>query len=156
MLTDDVTALRKRVGLKELLVFETTLLNLSENPVSFQDACQRGEHNVREEASADFLCALDLCRARAQHITPLAMSPLSIAQYLQAGQAQFDVIIFDEASQIPVWDAIGAMTRGKRVIVVGDPKQLPPTNFFQRADEEDVDEATDIDGDMRGAYRRGE
>lgn len=82
-------------------------------------------------------------------LTPcFLMSPLSIAQYLQAGQAQFDVIIFDEASQIPVWDAIGAMTRGKRVIVVGDPKQLPPTNFFQRADEEDVDEATDIDGDM--------
>lgn len=82
-------------------------------------------------------------------LTPcFLMSPLSIAQYLQAGQAQFDVIIFDEASQIPVWDAIGAMARGKRVIVVGDPKQLPPTNFFQRADEEDVDEATDIDGDM--------
>ena len=82
-------------------------------------------------------------------LTPcFLMSPLSIAQYLQAGQAQFDVIIFDEASQIPVWDAIGAMARGKHVIVVGDPKQLPPTNFFQRADEEDVDEATDIDGDM--------
>lgn len=82
-------------------------------------------------------------------LTPcFLMSPLSIAQYLQAGQTQFDVIIFDEASQIPVWDAIGAMARGKRVIVVGDPKQLPPTNFFQRADEEDVDEATDIDGDM--------
>lgn len=59
----------------------------------------------------------------------LLMSPLSVAQYLDAG-SRFDLVIFDEASQIPTWDAIGAIARGKQVIVVGDPKQLPPTNFF--------------------------
>jgi very-short-patch-repair endonuclease len=74
-------------------------------------------------------------------LTPcLLMSPLSIAQYLAAGQTTFDLVIFDEASQIPVWDAIGAMARGKKVIVVGDPKQLPPTNFFQKTDDADVDD----------------
>lgn len=58
------------------------------------------------------------------------MSPLSVAQYLDAGLPPFDIVVFDEASQIPVWDAIGAIARGTYVIVVGDSKQLPPTSFF--------------------------
>jgi very-short-patch-repair endonuclease len=67
----------------------------------------------------------------------LLMSPLSVAQYLDASQTSFDLVVFDEASQIPVWDAVGAIARGKQVVVVGDPKQLPPTNFFNRVDETD-------------------
>lgn len=67
----------------------------------------------------------------------LLMSPLSVAQYLEAGHAQFDVVIFDEASQIPVWDAVGAIARGKQLVCVGDPKQLPPTNFFNKVDDGD-------------------
>lgn len=71
-------------------------------------------------------------------LTPcVLMSPLSIAQYLPTDQATFDVVIFDEASQITTWDAIGAIARGRQTIVVGDPMQLPPTNFFGRADDED-------------------
>ncbi len=53
------------------------------------------------------------------------------------------MVIFDEASQITVWDAVGAIARGKQVIVAGDPKQMPPTNFFNRAEDDqdgDVDE----------------
>ncbi|MCB1129744.1 MAG: DUF4011 domain-containing protein, partial [Verrucomicrobiae bacterium] len=66
------------------------------------------------------------------------MSPLSVAQYLEASHETFDVVIFDEASQIPVWDAVGAIARGRQLIVVGDPKQLPPTNFFStNTDDED-------------------
>jgi very-short-patch-repair endonuclease len=65
------------------------------------------------------------------------MSPLSVAQYLEPSHAIFDVVIFDEASQIPVWDAVGAIARGKQLIVVGDPKQLPPTNFFNSAGDDD-------------------
>jgi very-short-patch-repair endonuclease len=59
---------------------------------------------------------------------------------LDASHQSFDVVIFDEASQIPVWDAVGAIARGKQLIVVGDPKQLPPTNFFSNSgdDEEDI------------------
>ncbi len=64
------------------------------------------------------------------------MSPLSVAQYLDA-KAKFDVVIFDEASQVPVWDAVGAIARGKQLVVVGDPKQLPPTSFFDIQDNED-------------------
>lgn len=72
----------------------------------------------------------------------LLMSPLSVAQYLDARHAQFDVVIFDEASQIPVWDAVGAIARGNQLVCVGDPKQLPPTNFFGRTEDGD-DAASD-------------
>lgn len=68
----------------------------------------------------------------------LLMSPLSVSQYLDAGYSQFDLVVFDEASQIPVWDAVGVIARGKQLAVVGDPKQLPPTNFFSKStDPED-------------------
>ncbi|MBF0394979.1 MAG: DUF3320 domain-containing protein, partial [Alphaproteobacteria bacterium] len=81
-------------------------------------------------------------------LTPcLLMSPLSIAQYLSAETAIFDVVVFDEASQIPVWDAVGAIARGRQVVMVGDPKQLPPTSFFGRS-EEDADDDVDLEGDM--------
>jgi len=68
----------------------------------------------------------------------LLMSPLSVAQYLDAGHSQFDVVVFDEASQIPVWDSVGAIARGQQLVVVGDTKQLPPTSFFSKStnDEE--------------------
>jgi very-short-patch-repair endonuclease len=70
----------------------------------------------------------------------LLMSPLSVAQYLSLDFPTFDLVVFDEASQIPVWDAIGAIRRGENLIVVGDSKQLPPTTFFERADDENLDE----------------
>ena len=62
------------------------------------------------------------------------MSPLSVAQYLPPDSEPFDLIVFDEASQIPVWDAIGVIARGRQLIVVGDPKQMPPTDFFRKTD----------------------
>ncbi len=68
----------------------------------------------------------------------LLMSPLSVAQYVPANGEKYDVIIFDEASQIPVWDAVGAIARGTQLIVVGDSKQLPPTGFFQRQNDDEA------------------
>ena len=76
------------------------------------------------------------------------MSPLSVAQYLPPDAAPFDLIVFDEASQIPVWDAIGVIARGKQLIVVGDPKQMPPTNFFQKQEAEDADDAMEDAADL--------
>lgn len=61
----------------------------------------------------------------------LLTSPLSAAQYLDVSAEPFDLVVFDEASQISVWDAVGALARGNSAVVVGDPKQLPPTSFFQ-------------------------
>lgn len=77
----------------------------------------------------------------------LMMSPLSVAQYLPADEELFDLVIFDEASQITVWDAVGTLARGKQVIVAGDPKQMPPTNFFARSDD-DPDGELDGEGDL--------
>lgn len=68
------------------------------------------------------------------------MSPLSVARYLDAGMRQFDVVIFDEASQIPPWDAIGAIARADQAIIVGDSRQLPPTNFFSTRVDEEMEE----------------
>jgi very-short-patch-repair endonuclease len=74
------------------------------------------------------------------------MSPLSVAQFLSANQKLFDVVIFDEASQITVPDAIGAIARGKNCIIVGDQKQMPPTRFFERGpDEDENEEARDLE-----------
>jgi len=69
------------------------------------------------------------------------MSPLSVAQYLVPGQVTFDFVIMDEASQLKLEDSLGAIARSNQAVVVGDPKQLPPTTFFERLhvveDEED-------------------
>jgi very-short-patch-repair endonuclease len=75
----------------------------------------------------------------------MLMSPLSIAQYLPPDQALFDIVIFDEASQITPWDAIGVMARGKQVIIAGDPRQMPPSSNFERQgttanDDDDTEE----------------
>jgi very-short-patch-repair endonuclease len=71
------------------------------------------------------------------------MSPLSISQYLAPNADLFDVVIFDEASQIPVWEAVGAIARGRQTVIVGDPEQLPPTTFGERKLSED-DEYNDV------------
>ena len=74
------------------------------------------------------------------------MSPLSVAQYLPANAPLFDLVIFDEASQIAPWDAVGAIARGRQLIVAGDPKQMPPTSFFNRGAGADDD--SDISDDQ--------
>ena len=60
----------------------------------------------------------------------MLMSPISVAQYIEANGMKFDLVIFDEASQMPTCEAVGTIARGKSIVVVGDPNQLPPTNFF--------------------------
>ncbi|ALD22075.1 DUF3320 domain-containing protein [Hymenobacter sp. DG25A] len=81
-----------------------------------------------------------------QAIKPVfMMSPLSVASYLPPGAVEFDLVVFDEASQVKPVDALGAIARGRQLVVVGDSKQLPPTSFFdsltgtgEEADEENV------------------
>ncbi len=67
-----------------------------------------------------------------QAIKPVfMMSPLSIATYLAPSTLEFDLVIFDEASQIKAADGLGALLRAKQVILVGDPEQLAPSQFFK-------------------------
>lgn len=84
------------------------------------------------------------------------MGPLSVAQYLEPGKLHFDMIIMDEASQIRPEEAIGALARGGQMVIVGDPKQLPPTSVAKRiwgaADEEEEAEETAV-GDMESILK---
>ncbi|HEX2691858.1 MAG TPA: DUF3320 domain-containing protein, partial [Kofleriaceae bacterium] len=80
----------------------------------------------------------------------LLMSPLSVAQYLDPALPRFDVVVFDEASQLPTADAIGALARGQAAVVVGDARQLPPTRFFASSG------ALEEDGDAADEGVRGE
>lgn len=73
------------------------------------------------------------------------MGPMSVAQYLEPGQIEFDLVVMDEASQIKPQDALGAVARGAQLVVVGDPKQLPPTSFFDRAVDDEEDDPTAIE-----------
>ncbi|KGN81371.1 hypothetical protein HR13_00445 [Porphyromonas gulae] len=70
----------------------------------------------------------------------MLMSPLSVAQFIDLDAEKFDLVIFDEASQMPTSESVGAIARGKALVVVGDPKQMPPTSFFMtgRNNEEDA------------------
>lgn len=70
------------------------------------------------------------------------MSPMSVAQYIAPGDFEFDIVVMDEASQIRPEDALGAIARGKSLVVVGDPKQLPPTSFFDKVADDEFDEDT--------------
>lgn len=71
------------------------------------------------------------------------MSPMSEATHLKAGRHRFDVLVMDEASQIKPEDALGSIARANSLVIVGDPKQLPPTRFFDRAIDGE-DEADDV------------
>lgn len=77
------------------------------------------------------------------------MGPQAVAQYLTPGVIQFDVVIMDEASQLKPEEAIGSVARGGQLVVVGDPKQLPPTSFFSRMsqDNDDGDGLTTTDAE---------
>lgn len=82
-----------------------------------------------------------------QAIKPVfMMSPLSVAQFLEPGVLDFDLLVIDEASQVQPVDALGAFARAKQHVVVGDSKQLPPTRFFSRlTSNEDEREVSDED-----------
>lgn len=83
-----------------------------------------------------------------QQVKPcFMMSPLSVSTYLDYDCMNFDIVIFDEASQMFPWDAICAISRAKQAVIVGDSKQMPPTNFFSAViNDDDID---DEDDDIR-------
>lgn len=71
----------------------------------------------------------------------MLMSPISVAQYLAAENEMVDIVVFDEASQLPTCKAVGVLARGKNAVIVGDPNQMPPTSFFagNTVDEDNLD-----------------
>jgi len=84
-----------------------------------------------------------------QAIKPVfMMSPLSIATYIPPGTLTFDLVVFDEASQVKPVDAFGALARGKQAVVVGDSRQLPPTSFFDALTQGEEPDAEDTTADI--------
>lgn len=84
-----------------------------------------------------------------QAIKPvIMMSPMSIANFLPPNSIDFDLVIFDEASQVRPVDALGAILRGRQVVVVGDTKQMPPTSFFDKLNTDTEDEEN-VTADMQ-------
>ena len=76
----------------------------------------------------------------------MLMSPISAAQYLDPHREPFDLVVFDEASQMQTCKAVGALARGRNAVIVGDPKQMPPTSFFSvGASEEEDFETEDLE-----------
>ncbi|MGB6455324.1 MAG: AAA domain-containing protein, partial [Streptosporangiaceae bacterium] len=102
-----------------------------------QAALRRGQMPLRRllDQASDVLFAIKPC---------WAMSPLMVSQVLPAARL-FDVVIFDEASQIVPADAIPAIMRGHQIVVAGDDRQLPPTNFFRQVGGSDEDATEDDD-----------
>ena len=82
------------------------------------------------------------------------MSPLSVSQFLAGDGMRFDVVIFDEASQVEPADALGAVARGRQLVLVGDPKQLPPTDFFRVTGEAPTEAIAGL-ADMESILDRG-
>jgi very-short-patch-repair endonuclease len=77
------------------------------------------------------------------------MSPMSVAEFLPAGRLRFDLVVMDEASQVRPEDAFGVIARGRQLVVVGDSKQLPPTNFFRMVSEDDEEDSEDDNEQVR-------
>ena len=109
-------------------------------------AVLRGEINKKRK-HLPIRQLIDRAGRAIQQVKPVfMMSPMSIANFLPPGKVAFDVVIFDEASQVKAVDALGAILRGRQVIVVGDTRQMPPTDFFSRdAEQEDDTETADIE-----------
>ena len=78
------------------------------------------------------------------------MSPLLVAEILPPDTGLFDVVIFDEASQIPPAEAIGSVARAPQTVIAGDDKQLPPTSFFEKQEADDLAEDEDEDDEYSG------
>ena len=99
--------------------------------------------------------AMEKAGEAVQAIKPVfLMSPLSVAIYLPSDGPRFDLVIFDEASQVKPEDAFGGILRAKQAIVVGDSKQMPPTSFFEKltretADDDEDEEEDDLGGAMK-------
>ena len=131
------------------------------NPPRGNNAGPRGEWTdlalIRHQAQLQRprIALRDLVRragGAAQVLKPCwMMSPISVAQFLEPGAVDFDLVVIDEASQMRPEEAIGALARGRQAVVVGDPMQLPPTSFFDRMDvfddeaQEDLDEESILD-----------
>jgi very-short-patch-repair endonuclease len=131
------TALRVRRAVAENATRVRDQYTDESDVIEHQARLKRGHLPIRQlfQVAPHVLGALRPC---------WAMSPLVVSQLLPA-QRCFDVVIFDEASQVTPADAIGALMRADRAVVAGDPHQLPPTSFFSTSGGGEDDEETEAE-----------
>ncbi len=136
------------------LTKDQLILQLSNSiPNLAQEAMQSSEigilqRNIRNKGRGTSIRRLfDLIPTLLPRLKPcMLMSPISVAQYFDVTQDHFDLVIFDEASQLPTSEAVSALARARQAIIVGDPKQMPPTSFFVTAKlDEDHLELEDLE-----------
>ncbi|MFW9260395.1 DUF4011 domain-containing protein [Nostoc sp. CALU 546] len=136
-----------RERLKQLHVrrwqnWEKTSLALAELPNLKREATKKSRHLPIRKLLSDTQKGIpNLVKA----LKPCwMMSPLSVSQYINPDVVHFDVLIFDEASQLRTEDVVPSIIRSNQVIVIGDNKQLPPTSFFSTGDsQEDIGDEDD-------------
>ncbi len=121
----------------------------AENAIDMMNAYPDEAALIRREAAkkARHLPIRRLFRQAPHVLTAIrpcwTMSPLLAAELTPAGAELFDVVIFDEASQVPPAEAIGSLARAPQAVVAGDDRQLPPTTFFSGGDDDDENEDDD-------------
>lgn len=151
---DTIEKYKRLVADFEQLTRKELVAKLAANLPSFtREAAQNSEvgilqRNIRNNARGISIRRLfDLIPTLLPRMCPcMLMSPISVAQYIDVDADKFDLIVFDEASQMPTYEAVGAIARGKNVVIVGDPKQMPPTNFFSvNSTDEDNIEMEDLE-----------
>lgn len=143
---DEIARYRETLSLYQRLTVQELAARLSAQvPVSGGASAATSELGILKKAirsngrQLSLRKLFDQIPALLRKLCPcMLMSPISVAQYIDPSFPKFDLVIFDEASQLPTSEAVGTIARGENVVVVGDPKQLPPTNFFSsnRVDEE--------------------
>ena len=111
-------------------------------PISDKTLLKR--ESEKNHSHLPFRKLLEMIPQSIQKIKPvMAMSPLAVSRLLPCKEGMFDIVIFDEASQIKPEDAITSIYRGKQLVVAGDRFQLPPTNFGEKTIEEDVNDSSE-------------
>jgi very-short-patch-repair endonuclease len=132
------TALRVRRAVAENATHVRDAYPRESDVIEHQARLRRGHLPIRQlfQAAPHVLGSLRPC---------WAMSPLVVSRLLPLGPI-FDVVIFDEASQITPADAMGALARAPQAIVAGDPRQLPPTSFFASSTDTEEDEDLEASG----------
>ncbi len=140
---------RKIAGDFQSLMLQELRLQLAGNvPDAATDALQSSELGILQRAiksrgrGQSIRRLFDQLPGLLPRVAPcMLMSPISAAQYFTADTGHFDLVIFDEASQLPTCEAVSALARAKQAVIVGDPKQMPPTSFFNtiRSEEEYTD-----------------
>ena len=136
---------------------------VAEHATEMMSRYAREEQLIRREAAkkARHLSPRRLLAATPHVLTAIrpcwTMSPLLVAELVPPEADLFDIVIFDEASQVPPAEAIGSLARAPQAVIAGDERQLPPTDFFTSHYDPDADDdSNELDEPGQGVAMTGD